>query len=142
MEPYFGNIGCSCWKLQNLDMLVNFNDSILWFLWLFLVICCLNLLALSRKAILIIVWYSSHLMIISSEVITLEAVTWTCFVKKLFWKFFAKFTGRQLCQSLFFINVSSLLQRCFPVNFANFLRTCFIEHLRLIFLSLLFIKCD
>ena len=54
-------------------------------------------------------------------------------------KNFAKFTGKHLCQSLFFnkvaiVSPATLLKRdwhmCFPVNFAKFLRTSFfIEHL-------------
>ena len=54
---------------------------------------------------------------------------------------FAKFTGKHLCQRLFFNKVAglkpatllkkSLWHRCFPVNFAKFLRTPFFtEHLR------------
>ena len=53
---------------------------------------------------------------------------------------FAKFTGKRLCQSLFFNKVAGLRSAtvfkkrlwhmCFPVNFAKFLRTLFfIEHL-------------
>ena len=52
----------------------------------------------------------------------------------------AKFTGKDLCQSLFFNKVAGLpttllkkrpWHRRFPVNFAKFLRTPFlIEHLR------------
>ena len=52
---------------------------------------------------------------------------------------FAKFTGKHLCQSLFFNIVAGRLQlyfqkrlwhRCFPVNFATFLRTPILtEHL-------------
>ena len=53
---------------------------------------------------------------------------------------FAKFTGKHLCQSLFFNKVAGLRpatllkkrlwHRCFPVNFAKFVRTPFIiEHL-------------
>ena len=42
---------------------------------------------------------------------------------------FAKFTGKHLCQSLFFNKVAGLWHRCFPVNFAKFLRTPFFtEH--------------
>ena len=52
----------------------------------------------------------------------------------------AKFTGKHLCQSLFFNEVAGLWpptllkkklwHRCFPVNFVKFLRTPFhIEHL-------------
>ena len=53
---------------------------------------------------------------------------------------FAKFTGKHLCQRLFFkvaglrpatLLKKSLRHRCFPVNFAKFLRTPFFtEHLR------------
>ena len=53
---------------------------------------------------------------------------------------FAKFTGKHLCQSLFFNKVAGLRpatlfkkrlwHRCFPVNFAKFLKTPFLtEHL-------------
>ena len=51
---------------------------------------------------------------------------------------FAKFTGKHLCQSLFFNKVAglrlatSLKKRlwhsCFPVNFAKFLRTPFLQN--------------
>ena len=42
---------------------------------------------------------------------------------------FAKFTGKHLCQSLFLLK-KRLRHRCFPVNFARFLRTPFLtEHL-------------
>ena len=44
---------------------------------------------------------------------------------------FAKFTGKYLCQRLFFNKVAGLRHRCFPVNFAKFLRTPFCtEHLQ------------
>ena len=53
---------------------------------------------------------------------------------------FGKFTGKHLCQSLYFNKVASLRpatlfkkrlwHRCFPVNFAKFLKTLFFtEHL-------------
>ena len=53
---------------------------------------------------------------------------------------FAKFTGKHLCHSLFFNKVAGLRpatllkkrlwHRCFPVNFAKFLKTPFLrEHL-------------
>ena len=53
------------------------------------------------------------------------------FCKKGALKNFTKFTGKHLCQSLFFNKVAGLRlwQMCFPVNFATFLRTTtFIEH--------------
>ena len=40
---------------------------------------------------------------------------------------FAKFTGKHLCQSLFFNKVAGLWHRC-SVNFANFLRTPFLQN--------------
>ena len=62
------------------------------------------------------------------------------FCKKGVLKDFTKFTGKHLCQSLFFNKVAGLRpatlfkkrlwHRCFPVNFAKFLRTPFFkEHL-------------
>ena len=57
------------------------------------------------------------------------------FYKKGVLKNFAKFTGKRLCQSLFFNRVSGLRpatslkkrlwHRCFCMNFAKFLRTLF-----------------
>ena len=62
------------------------------------------------------------------------------FCKKGVLRNFTKFTGKHLCQSLFFNKVAGLRpatllkkrlwHRCFPVNFVKFLRTpFFIEHL-------------
>ena len=60
------------------------------------------------------------------------------FYKKGFCKNFAKFTGKRLCQSLFFNKVAGLRpttlltkrlsHRCFPVKFAKFLRTAFLQN--------------
>ena len=55
------------------------------------------------------------------------------FCKKGVLRNFTKFTGKHLCQSLFFNKVSFLKKRLwhrrFPVNFAKFLRTPFLtEH--------------
>ena len=69
------------------------------------------------------------------------------FSKKGVLRNFAKFTGKHLCQSLFFNKVANLRSaallkkrlwhRCFPVNFEKFPRTAFIiEHLRWLLLSL------
>ena len=61
------------------------------------------------------------------------------FFKKGVLKNFAKFTGKHLCQSLFFDKVAGLRHRCFPLNFAKFLRTSFIiEHLRYLLLIISF----
>ena len=68
------------------------------------------------------------------------------FYKKGVLNNFAKFTGKHLCQSLFFIKLADLWlatllkkglwhMRC-PVNFAKFLRTLFLtEHLRWLLLN-------
>ena len=60
-----------------------------------------------------------------------------CSVKKGFLKIFIKFTGKHLCQSLFFNKVAglrpaTLLKKrlwhtCFPVSFAKFLGTTFLQ---------------
>ena len=50
------------------------------------------------------------------------------FYKKGFLKNFAKIAGKRLCQSLFFNKVAGLRHRCFPVNFAKFLRTHFLQN--------------
>ena len=59
-----------------------------------------------------------------------------CPVRKGVLRNFAKLTGKHLCQSLFFNKVGGLRpetllkkrlwHRCFPVNFAKFLRTSFL----------------
>ena len=75
-----------------------------------------------------------------------EAVAQRCSVKKYFLRNFAKFTGKHLCQSLFFNKVADLrpeallikrlCQRCFPVNFSRFLRTPFLtEHIQRLLLD-------
>ena len=61
-----------------------------------------------------------------------------CSVKKCVLRNFAEFTEKHLCQSLFFNKVSGLRtatllkkrlwHRCFPVNFAKFLRTHFSQN--------------
>ena len=71
-----------------------------------------------------------------------------CFVRKGILRNFAKFTGKHLCQSLFFnqtagLRPATLLKkrlwpatllkkrlwhRCFPVNFIKFLRTPFLQN--------------
>ena len=62
----------------------------------------------------------------------------TCSVKRSFLRNFVKFTGKHLCQSLFFNKVAGLRpttllrkrfwHRCFPVNFAKFLRAPFLQN--------------
>ena len=61
-----------------------------------------------------------------------------CSVRKGVLKYFAKFTGRHLCHSLFFNKVAGLRSatllkkrlwhRCFPVNFGKSLRTPLLQN--------------
>ena len=61
-----------------------------------------------------------------------------CSIKKGVLKNFAKLTGKHLFQSLFFYKVAvlrsvtlfkkRLWHRCFPMNFAKFLRTAFLQN--------------
>ena len=64
------------------------------------------------------------------------------FCKKGALRNLAKFTGKHLWQSLSATLLKKRLwRRCFPVNFAKFLRTLFlIEHLRWLLLTLEFLK--
>ena len=65
-----------------------------------------------------------------------EAVVQRCSVAKDVFRNFAKLTEKHICQSLFLIKLQAsrpatllkkrLWHRCFPVNFAKFLRTPFI----------------
>ena len=59
-----------------------------------------------------------------------EAVVQRSSVKKGVLRNIAKFTGEKLCQSLFFNKVAGLglWHRCFPVNFAKFLKTPFLQN--------------
>ena len=66
-----------------------------------------------------------------------ETIARRCSVRKAVLRHFAKFTGKHLCKSLFFNKVAGLRpatflkkrlwDRCFPVNFAKFLRTPFLQ---------------
>ena len=53
-----------------------------------------------------------------------------CSIKKYALKNFAKFTGKHLCQSLFFNKLlkKRLWHRCFPVNFPKFSRTSYLQN--------------
>ena len=63
---------------------------------------------------------------------------WRCSVKKGVLRNFAKFTEKHMCQRLFFNKVAglrpanllkkSLWHKCFPVNFAKFLRSPFFQN--------------
>ena len=57
-----------------------------------------------------------------------------CSIKEAVLRIFTKFTGKHLCQSLFFKKVADLLKkklwhRCFPVNFVKVLRTPFLQNI-------------
>ena len=51
-----------------------------------------------------------------------------CVVRKGVLRNFAKFTGKHLCQSLFFNIVAETLAQAFSVNFPKFLRTPFLQN--------------
>ena len=67
-----------------------------------------------------------------------EAVAWRYSGKKVIFRNFANFTGKYLCQSLFFNKVAGLMlatllkkrlwYRSFPLKFAKFLRTLFLQN--------------
>ena len=54
----------------------------------------------------------------------LRSCDWNCSVRKVVIRNFEKFTRKHLCQSLFFDKVAGW-HRCFPMNFAKFLRIPF-----------------
>ena len=68
-----------------------------------------------------------------NDYLHVETVIQRCSLRKGVLRNFAKFTGKHLCQSLFFNKVATLLKkrlwhRCPPVNFAKFLRTPFLQN--------------
>ena len=82
-----------------------------------------------------------------------EEVVQGCSVKKSFLRNFTKFTGKHLCQSLFFNKVAgirpvTLLKKrlwhmCFLVNFMKLLKTLFLtEHLWWLLMSLAHFSSD
>ena len=98
------------------------------------------------------VWFEKCLKVISTVklfssqrwnyVVTYRSSHQMCSVKKSVLRNFEKFTGKHLCQSIFFNKVAGLSprlspatllkkrlwHRCFPVNFAKFLRTPFLQN--------------
>ena len=88
------------------------------------------------------VWLSNFQSVLMSRS---KAVDQRCSVKKVFLEFSQNSQEKHLCQSLF-NKVAGLLKRriehrCFPVNFAKFLRTpFFIEHLWWLLLLLLYFE--
>ena len=68
-------------------------------------------------------------MLLKQRKSTSWSIHWRCSVRKGILINFAKFTGKHLCQSLFFdLLKKRLWHRCFPVNFAKFLRTPFLQN--------------
>ena len=77
-------------------------------------------------------------MVYSPDTLYFRSSHRKCSVGKGVLRNFAKFTGKHLCQSLFFNKIASLRpatllrkrlwHRCFPVNFVKFLRTPFIRN--------------
>ena len=70
-----------------------------------------------------------HFLYISSRLKKIRSSHQRCPMKKVVLRIFAKFTGKHLYQSL---GPATLLKkrlwhRCFPVNFAKFLRTPFLQ---------------
>ena len=98
--------------------------------------------------LLIFFWYfnSRYLVYEASEAVVQRSSRQGVFCAKGVLKNFGKFTGKHLCQSLFFNKVADLRlaallkrrlwHRCFPVDFANFLRTSIsTEHLQCLLLK-------
>ena len=84
------------------------------------------------------VWNFASFIKILLECETAFSKHQSCSMKKGVLRNFTKFTGKQLCQSLFFDKVAGLRaatllkkrlwHRCFPLNFAKFLRTPFLQN--------------
>ena len=81
-----------------------------------------------------VLWKCGNLTIMELAEAATAGVLW----KKMFLKISLIFTGKHLCQSLFFNKVAGLRpatllkkrlrHRCFPVNFVKFLRTSFLQN--------------
>ena len=65
----------------------------------------------------------------SPETLKLQKQLPNLFYKKGVLKNFAKFTGKHLCQSLQLKLKKRLWRRCFPVNFAKFLRAPILKNI-------------
>ena len=72
-------------------------------------------------------WETFHLVLIKYHLFCKSSQR-RCSVRKMFLENFAKLTGKQLCQGLFFNKVAGLSHNCFPVNFAKILRTPFLQN--------------
>ena len=77
--------------------------------------------------LLLLYWNTSTK--ISLLLVPTEAVAQRCSLRKGVFRNFAKFTGKHQRQKLFFNFIKKRLwRRCFPVNFAKFLRTPFVQN--------------
>ena len=94
----------------------------------------INKFSLSHKFLLLLIPNISN----SLQILTIFRYNHRrCSVRKGVPRNFAKFSGKHLCQSLFFTKAAGLrpvallkkrlCHRCFPVNFAKFLRTPFLQ---------------
>ena len=78
------------------------------------------------KLVVELVWV---VLVVSNSKYSFRSNHWRCSVRN-----FATLTGKHLCQSLFLVKLQTsspakmrLWHRCFPVNFAKFLRTPFLR---------------
>ena len=75
--------------------------------------------------------YSNAFQYSVFQILLADAVARRCSVKKVLLKNFGKFTGKHLCQSLFFneyLLKKRLWHRYFLMNFLKFLRTPFLQN--------------
>ena len=79
------------------------------------------------KLVVELVWV---VLVVSNSKYSFRSNHWRCSVRN-----FATLTGKHLCQSLFLVKLQTsspakmrLWHRCFPVNFAKFLRTPFFKN--------------
>ena len=117
---------------------------LLFFLYLLSLLCILQL-PFQKTAFkrCLFVWYLAQQSIKNNQLFSgvkttgIKSSHQRCSAKKGVLKNFAKFTGKHLRRSLFFNKVAGAAwHRCFPVNFAKFLRTpLFTEQLWWLLLS-------
>ena len=77
-------------------------------------------------SITLVKWRKLNVSWTSSECLLYRSSQRRCSVRKGALSYFAKFTGKHLCQSLFL--KKRLWRSCFPVNFTKFLRTTFLQN--------------
>ena len=89
----------------------------------------------SKESLKIFIFFLLKVVLTENQNAVFKSSHWRCSVKKGVLKNFAKFTGKHLCQSLFFNKVAGLrpveketLAHVFPVNFKKFLRTTFLQN--------------